>query len=107
MDAYEETNDPNSIGRLRVHSEVLPWLVGAFAAVVVLVAVGLMFWTVAHPRSTLGANNNEEIVGPSGYYSTEGGHDPVQPFGSTRNELKFRGDTTQPIPTPPSATQRR
>jgi len=101
MDPYEETydpsNPPNSLRRLRVHSSALPWFLAALGGVIALVGVVLLFWTVSHPRSTLGADKNEEIVGTSGYYSTEGG-DPLayRRPASTQDELKFRGTLTPP-----------
>ena len=58
-------------------------------------AVALLFWTVAHPRPAE-REGMEGVVGTSGYYSTEGGHDPVRRPGSTRDELKFRGALTPP-----------
>jgi hypothetical protein len=99
MDRYEDTNDPknppNSVMRPRVRSAALWGFVGSLVVFFVLVGGALLFWTVAHPRPSL-QEERERTVGTSGYYSTEGGHDPVRRAGSTRDELKFRGALTPP-----------
>ena len=99
MNRYEDTNDPknppNSVTRPRARNAALLGFVGSLVAFFVLVGVVLLFWTVAHPRPTL-EEERERVIGTSGYYSTEGGHDPVRRPHSTRDELKFRGLTTPP-----------
>jgi hypothetical protein len=68
-----------------------PWFLGSLIVLFVLVGVTLLFWT-ARPRPSV----SEEW----GYYSTEGGHDPVRRPGNTRDELKFRGSLTPPSEAP-------
>lgn len=105
MNRYEDTNDPknppNSVMRPKARSMALWGFVGSLVAFFALVGVALLFWTVSHPRPSA-EEERERIVGTSGYYSTEGGHDPVRRPHSTRDELKFRGELT-----PPSAAQGR
>jgi hypothetical protein len=47
------------------------------------------------PRPSV-EEERENVVGTSGYYSTEGGHDPIRRPHNTRDELKFRGELTPP-----------
>jgi len=103
-DTHDPKNPPNSLKDLRVHSFALPWFIGALVTIIVLVGVVFLFWKAATPKTV--AEQQQDAVGTSGY-STEGGHDPIRPLGTTANELKFRGDTQQPMATPPSASQRR
>src|SRR5690242_7572393 len=107
MDPYEDSNPSNpqtSFRRLSVHSVVLPWVIGAIVAAIAVVGVVALFWSASHPKEV---SANEQPVGTSGVYSSEGGHDPLRRLGSTRAELKFRGDTTAPVATPQSAEPRR
>jgi hypothetical protein len=99
MHRYEDTDDPNNppqaVLHLKARSAALTGFLGSLIVFFVLVAAALVFWTVAHPRPA-GREGMERVVGTSGYYSTEGGHDPVRRPGSTRDELKFRGQLTPP-----------
>ena len=99
MNRYEDTdspkNPPQSVLRPEARSAALWAFVGSLVVFFSLVAVALTFWTVAHPRPAA-REGMERVVGTSGYYSTEGGHDPVRRPGSTRDELKFRGALTPP-----------
>jgi hypothetical protein len=99
MDRYDATRDPknppNSVTRRPVASAVLLAFVGSLVGFFVLVGVALLFWTVAHPRPSF-LEERARGVGASGYYSTEGGHDPIRRPPSTRDELKFRGSLTPP-----------
>lgn len=99
MDRYEGTRDPknppNSVMEPHVRRAALWAFVGSLVAFFTLVGVVLLFWTVAHPRPTL-QEERERTVGKSGYYSTEGGHNPDLRPRSTRDELKFRGMLTPP-----------
>jgi len=105
MDRYAGTNDPknppNSVLEPHVRRAALWAFVGSLVVFFVLVGVVALFWTVAHPRPSL-QEERERVVGRSGDYSTEGGHDPNLRPGSTRDELKFRG-----ILTPPSEARGR
>ncbi len=78
---------------------MLRWFLGSLIVVFVLIGVGLLFWTAAHPRPS-SREEAERAIGTSGYYSTEGGHDPVRRPGNTRDELKFRGLLTPPSEAP-------
>jgi hypothetical protein len=97
MDLYDDTHDQTNFPRSVLHDKAgRPALVRVVGSVVVffaLVGVALLFWTVAHPRPAA-REGMEDVVGTSGYYSTEGGHDPVRRPGNTRDELKFRGALT-------------
>ena len=99
MARYEDTRDPknppNSVLAPHVRSAALRWFVGSLVVFFLLVGVALVFWNVANPRPSLD-EQRRNIVGASGYYSTDGGHDPVRRPGSTRDELKFRGELTRP-----------
>lgn len=100
---YEDTNNPKnppqSVTNIEVGSAVLRWFLGSLMVVFVLVGVAMLFWTAAHPRPSV-REEAGRVVGTSGYYSTEGGHDPVRRPGSTRDELKFRGSLTPPSEAP-------
>jgi hypothetical protein len=102
---YEDTtnpkNPPQSVTNIHVRSAALPRFLGAIVVLFVLAGVVFVFWTASHPRPAVG-EEAARVVGTSGYYSTEGGHDPVRKPGSTRAELKFRGSLT-----PPSEAQGR
>ena len=99
MDRYDDTHDantpPQSVVHHRARSAALASFVGSLVVFFLLVGAALIFWTVAHPRPAA-REGMEDVVGTSGYYSTEGGHDPVRRPGSTRDELKFRGKLTPP-----------
>jgi hypothetical protein len=99
MNRYDDTHDPNSPPNAVLHSEArstaLIGFVGSLVVFFAIVGVVLLFWTVAHPRPA-GRDGFENVVGTSGYYSSEGGHDPIRRPGNTRDELKFRGDLTPP-----------
>jgi hypothetical protein len=101
MNRYEDPNNPKnppqSLMRPKVRNAALWALVGSLVGFFTLVGVVLLFWTVAHPRPAA-REGMERVVGPSGYYSTEGGHDPLEYRrpANTRDELKFRGTLTPP-----------
>ena len=99
MNPYDDTHDPKnppqSVLHPKVRSAALISFVGSLVVFFVLVGVALIFWTVAHPSPTA-REGMQDVVGTSGYYSTEGGHDPVRRPRSTRDELKFRGELTPP-----------
>jgi hypothetical protein len=76
----------------------LRWFVGSLVVFFLLIGVALVVWNAANPRRSL--QEEREVVGTSGYYSTEGGHDPIRRPRSTRDELKFRGELTPPNGTP-------
>lgn len=99
MDRYDDTHDPKNppqaVTQPRARNAALVSFVGSLVVFFALVGVALLFWTVAHPRPAA-REGMENVVGTSGYYSTEGGHDPVRRPGSTRDELKFRGKLTPP-----------
>ena len=106
MDKGEETNNPknppNAVLRPRARSAALRWFLGSLVAFFALVGVALLFWSAANPRPSVRAEQ-KRVVGTSGYYSTEGGHNPVRRPGNTRAELTFKGS---PL-TPPSEVQGR
>ena len=99
MDRYDATsnpkNPPNSVLGPRVRSAALHLFIGSLVAFFLLVGVALLFWTVANPRPAA-TQQRESVGGPSGYYSTEGGHNPDPRPGNTQDELKFRGALTPP-----------
>jgi hypothetical protein len=99
MDRYDDTHDPKnppqSVLQPTVRSAALFSFVGSLIVFFVLVGAALLFWTVAHPRPAA-REGMEDVIGTSGYYSTEGGHDPVRRPGNTRDELKFKGKLTPP-----------
>jgi len=103
MNRYEETrnpkNPPNSVLAPHARSAALRWFVGSLVVFFLLIGVALVFWSAANPRPSA-QGQRENVVGASGYYSTEGGHDPARQPRSTRDELKFRGDLTPPNGTP-------
>src|SRR5262249_52909390 len=103
MNRYEGTRDlknpPNSVLGPRARSAALPWFLGSLVVFFRLVGVALVFWSAANPRPSA-REERENVVGASGYYSTEGGHDPIRRLRSTRAELKFRGELTPPSGTP-------
>ena len=103
MNRYEETgspkNPPHSVLAPHARSAALRWFVGSLVVFFFLIGVALVFWSAANPRPSA-QGQRENVVGASGYYSTEGGHDPVRQPRSTRDELKFRGDLTPPNGTP-------
>jgi hypothetical protein len=94
-DTYDPKNPPNSVLRPRARSAALWSFVGSLVVFFALIAVALLFWTVSHPRPSA-EEERERVIGTSGYYSTEGGHDPVRRPHDTRGELKFRGTLTPP-----------
>jgi len=99
MNRYEETRDPqdppNSVLAPHGHSAALRWFVGSLVVFFLLIGVALVFWNAANPRPSV-EEEREGVVGTSGYYSTEGGHDPIRRPRSTRDELKYRGELTPP-----------
>jgi|SRR5215468_9040839 len=100
MNRYKETHDPkhpvDSVLGPRVHSTALRWFVGFLLGFFLLIGVAIVFWNAANPQPSL-QDEQERVVGTSGSsYSTEGGHDPDRRPGSTRDELKFRGELTPP-----------
>jgi hypothetical protein len=101
MDRYDDTHDPknppHSVTHTKARSAALTSFVGSLVVFFVLVGIALIFWTVAHPGP---AARDEEVIGTSGYYSTEGGHDPIRRPASTRDELTFRGRLTPPTEAP-------
>lgn len=103
MNRYDDTHDPKNPPQSVLHSgarsAALFSFVGSLVVFFVLVGVVLLFWTVAHPRPAA-REGMKDVVGTSGYYSTEGGHDPVRRPGSTRDELNFRGKLTPPSEAP-------
>jgi hypothetical protein len=103
MNRHEETRDPknrpNSLLAPRARSAALRWFVGSLVVFFLLIGVALVVWNVANPLPSL-QEEREDVVGTSGYYSTEGGHDPIRRPRSTRDELKFRGELTPPNGTP-------
>ena len=105
MNRYDDTHDPknppNSVVTARASNAVLRWFVGSLVVFFLLIGVALVFWNAANPRPSV-QEEREDVVGTSGYYSTEGGHDPLRRPRSTRDELKFRGELT-----PPNAAPRR
>jgi len=102
MNHYEETRDPknppNSVLGPRARSAALRWFLGSLVVFFLLVGVALVFWSAANPRPAA-REERENVVG-SGYFSTEGGHDPIRRPRSTRDELRFRGELTPPNGTP-------
>jgi len=105
MNRYEDTHDPknppNSVLAPSARSAALRWFVGSLVVFFLLIGVTLVFWNAANPRPSV-EEEREGVVGTSGYYSTEGGHDPIRRPRSTRDEMKFRGELT-----PPSGAPRR
>ena len=103
MVKHEDTNNPqnppNAVLRPSARSAALRWFLGSLVAFFALVGAALLFWSAAHPRPSVRAEQ-KRVVGTSGYYSTEGGHDPLRRPKNTRDELKFRG-----FPTPPNEAQ--
>ena len=99
MNHYDPTRDPkhgpNSVLAPRARSAALRWFVGSLVVFFLLIGVALVFWNAANPRPSV-EEEREGVVGTSGYYSTEGGHDPIRRPRSTRDELKFRGELTPP-----------
>jgi hypothetical protein len=98
-DTHDPKNPPNSVLGPRARSSALRWFVGSLVAFFALIGVALLFWNVANPRPSL-QEEREAVVGTSGIYSTDGGHDPVRRPHSTRDELKFRGELTPPNEAP-------
>jgi hypothetical protein len=94
-ETHDPKNPPNSVLAPRARSAALRWFVGSLVVFFLLIGVALVFWNVANPRPS--------VAGTSGYFSTEGGHDPIRRPRSTRDELRFRGGEL----TPPSGTPRR
>ena len=105
MNRYEETrspkNPPKSLLAPHARSAALRWFIGSLLVFFLLIGVTLVFWSAANPRPSA-RQERDNVVGASGYYSTEGGHDPIRRPHSTQDELKFRGDLT-----PPSGAPRR
>ena len=103
MNRYQGTRDPKNLrnsGRTpRARSAALLWFVGSLVVFFLLIGVVLVFWNVANPRPAA-QEQREDLVGVPGYYSTEGGHDPIRRPRTTRDELKFRGELTPPSGTP-------
>jgi hypothetical protein len=103
MNHYEEPRDPkhppDSVLAPRARSAALRWFVGSLVVFFLLIGVALVFWNAANPRPSV-EEEREAVVGTSGYYSTEGGHDPIRRPRSTRDELKFKGELTPPNGTP-------
>jgi hypothetical protein len=104
MNRYSDTHDPkhprNTVLATHARSAALRWFVGSLVAFFLLVGVALVFWNAANPRPSTREVREDVIGGTSGYYSTEGGHDPIRQPRSTRDELKFRGELTPPNGTP-------
>jgi hypothetical protein len=92
---------PNSVLAPHARSAALRWFIGSLVVFFLLIGVALVFWSAANPRPSA-RQQSQDVVGGSGYYSTEGGHDPIRRPRSTSDELKFRGELT-----PPSGTPRR
>jgi hypothetical protein len=101
MNRYEDTNNPKNppqaVMKKSVRNAALLGLVGSLVVFFVLVGVAFVFWTVAHPRPAA-REGLKNVVGASGYYSTEGGHDPAENVrpSTTQDELKYRGRLTPP-----------
>ena len=99
MNRYQETrnpkNPPNSVLTPHARSAALRWFIGSLVVFFLLIGVALVFWSAANPRPSA-REERANVVSKSGYYSTEGGHDPVRRPRSTGDELKFRGALTPP-----------
>jgi|ERR1041384_5241374 hypothetical protein len=96
-DTNNPKNPPRSVTSEAAKNAALLGFVGSLVVFFVLVGVALVFWSVAHPRPAA-REGMKNVVGPSGYYSTEGGHDPLanrQPY-NTQDELKYKGRLTPP-----------
>jgi len=96
-DTHHPRNPPNSVLAPQARSAALRWFVGSLAVFFLLVGIALVFWNAANPRSSV---EEERENATSGYYSTEGGHDPIRQPRNTRDELKFRGELTPPTEPP-------
>jgi hypothetical protein len=101
MNRSEDTRNPKNPPQSLMHPEfrnLALWsFVGSLVVFFVLVGIAFLFWTVAHPRPAA-REGMKNVVGPSGYYSTEGGHNPDQNFRArdTQGELEYRGRLTPP-----------
>jgi hypothetical protein len=96
MNRYDESRDrkhpPNRLLAPPARSVALRWFIGSLLMFFLLIGVALVFWSAANPRPS--------VLEQRDVYSTEGGHDPIRQPGSTRDELKFRGELTPPNGTP-------
>ena len=99
MNRYEETRDPknppHAVQNPKARSATLIAFIGSLVVFFAIIGVILLFWNVAHPRPEE-PDTIKSVVGTSGQYSTEGGHEPIRRPGSTQDELKFRGKLTPP-----------
>ena len=99
MDRYEVTyapkNPPKSLLGPQPRSFTLWALIGSLVVFVALVGVVMLFWNVSHPNPSA-RDERERARNESGYYSTEGGHNPAGRPRSTSNELNYRGPLTPP-----------
>ena len=99
MDRYEVTYAPKKPPKRMLvpetRSAALWTLIASLVAFFTLIGVVLLFWNVSHPGPSA-QDERARARAESGYYSTEGGHNPAGRPGSTRDELRFRGALTPP-----------
>jgi hypothetical protein len=107
-ETVDPANPPNSVVRPAVRSAVLGTYLGGIVALFVLVAAAFAYWSVSDRRIAPGGSDRVQApsaVGTSGERTagddTPGGFDPAPSFGSTRQELDYRGGG-KPSPGPSS-----
>jgi hypothetical protein len=101
---YEETvapqNPPNSVTRPAVRRATLTTFLGGIIVVFVLAAGAFVYWTAVDRRDDAGAAD-PSAVGTSGERmpreGAPGGFDPDPSFNDTRDELEYRGGTSDRV----------
>src|SRR5688500_9197150 len=99
---YGETvapqNPPNSVVRPAVRRRALVTVLGGIIVMFVIVAGAFVYFTASDEPGGSRNPTDPTAVGTSGERmpreGTPGGFDTDPSFGSTRDELKYRGDTT-------------
>jgi len=100
---YDETvmpqNPPNSVLQPAVRRSALATYLGGIIVAFVLFAGAFVYFTVIDKRGGTGNAGDPTAVGTSGERlpreGTPGGFDPAPGFGSTGDELEYRGGTQQ------------
>jgi hypothetical protein len=95
---YEETHDPKNPPNSVLHPEVRRTARWSFLLpVIVLAIVAALLWVYwsgqpGRPREAQRTNDQNTLVGTSGE-RTPGGKNTDPNFGSTQDEIKYRGAT--------------
>jgi hypothetical protein len=93
-DTYNPQNPPNSLLRRDTRQRALMSYLGPVILLFVVAGIALIYWANRGPAAPDRDDREQDAVGTVGGGSKEGGFNPAPEFGTTRDELKFRGENT-------------